>query len=59
MGQTQFRRGEIVEKATREATDEISANTINANKAKTSGTVAVSGKGIKFRSLSARGVALV
>ena len=43
----------------REASDVISANTINANKAKTSGTVTVAGKGLKFRSLSSAKVALV
>lgn len=58
MGQTQFRRGEIAEKATRKMTDVISITKINAKSSKT-GTVTVAGKGLKFRSLSSsREVAL-
>ena len=56
---TWFRRGEIVEKATREMSDVISINIIDAKSTKTSGTVTVSGKGMKFSARTAvRGVAL-
>ena len=50
MGLTRFRQREIAETATRELTDVISKNPVNAN-ASTMGTVKVSmGKGFRFGS---------
>jgi len=48
---TRFRRGEIAEKATREAMDVIQAKLIDAEKTSKLGTVKVSmGKGFRFGS---------
>lgn len=55
---TWFRRGEIVEKATREAMDVIQAKLIDAENTSKLGTVKVSmGKGFRFGSAD-RAVAL-
>ena len=55
---TRFRRGEIVEKATREAMDVIQAKLIDAENTSKLGTVKVSmGKGFRFGSAD-RAVAL-
>lgn len=53
-----FRRSSVVYDGDREMTDVIGIKTINAKTSKTT-TVTVAGKGMKFRSLSSRKVALV